>query len=69
MKNCPFKNDICNSECGLFIKTSELNELVVNRLRAIGVITGDSEGMCSIKNIALAQSRHIFENTTVYNKK
>lgn len=66
MKNCPFKNEVCNSECGLYIKSSELNEMVFNRLKAIGVITHDSDGICSIKNMALAQSRYIFENTKVF---
>jgi hypothetical protein len=66
MKNCPFKNEVCNSECGLYIKSSELNEMVFNRLKAIGVITHDGDGICSIKNIALAQSRYIFENTKVF---
>lgn len=66
MKNCPFKNDICTSDCALYIKSSELNEMVVNRLKAIGVITTDSDGICSLKNMALAQSRYIFENTKVF---
>ena len=68
MKSCPFKNQICNSECGLFIQTSELNDMVANRLKSIGVITCDNDGICSLKNMALAQSRYIFENTTVFNK-
>ena len=68
MKSCPFKNTNCDSECGLFIKAGELNELVANRLRAIGVITCDEDGVCSLKNMALAQSRFIFENTKVFNK-
>lgn len=67
MRNCPFKKETCNCECALYIKTSELNETVANRLRAIGVINYESDGICSIKNIALAQSRYIFENTKVYN--
>ena len=66
MKNCPFKNMVCNSECALFIKTSELNELVANRLKSIGVIDCDCDGICSLKNMALAQSRFIFENTKVF---
>ena len=66
MKSCPFKNEVCNSECALFIEASELNELVANRLKAIGVIS--QEGVCSLKNLALAQSRQIFENTKVFNK-
>ena len=67
MKNCPFKNEICSSECALFIKTSELNEMVANRLKSIGVISSDADGLCSLKNMALAQSRYIFENTKVFN--
>ncbi len=67
MKNCPFKNIECNCECALFIKKNELNETVANRLRSIGVISSDSDGICSFKNMALAQSRFIFENTKVFN--
>ena len=63
MKNCPFKNDICTSDCALFIKSDELNEMVANRLKAIGVIITENDGICSLKNMALAQSRYIFENT------
>lgn len=65
MKNCPFKDIQCTSECGLYVSVNELNEMVANRLRALGVLTGE-EGMCSLKNIALVQNRHIFENTVVY---
>jgi hypothetical protein len=67
MKNCPFKNEVCSSECALFISSSELNEMVANRLRSIGVISANSDGLCSLKNMALAQSRFIFENTKVFN--
>ncbi len=67
MKNCPFKKEICDSTCALYIKDTDLNETVRNRLRAIGVINHDEEGICSFKNIALAQDRYIFENTKVYN--
>lgn len=67
MKNCPFKNEICSSECALFIKTTELNEMVANRLKSIGVVTCDYDGLCSLKNMALAQSRFMFENTKVFN--
>ncbi|MBQ2984007.1 MAG: hypothetical protein IJD57_04350 [Candidatus Gastranaerophilales bacterium] len=66
MKNCPFKNCDCNSDCALFIKAEELNELVVNRLKSIGVMSVEDGGMCSLKNMALAQSRYIFENTKVF---
>ncbi|MBE7707416.1 MAG: hypothetical protein E7Z88_01790 [Cyanobacteria bacterium SIG27] len=67
MKNCPFKNEICTSECALFIRADELNEMVANRLKSIGVISHDCDGICSLKNMALAQSRFIFENTKVFN--
>ena len=30
MSNCPFKNAPCGSDCALFIREDELNELVVN---------------------------------------
>ncbi len=66
MKNCPFKNDVCDENCALFIKSDELNELVANRLKSIGVITYGEDGVCSLKNMALAQSRFIFENTKVF---
>ena len=67
MKNCPFNNSECNSSCALFISTEELNEMVANRLKSIGVISYDQDGICSLKNMALAQSRFIFENTKVFN--
>jgi len=66
MSNCPFKNQECDSNCGLFIKQDELNELVANRLKSIGVMCFENGGMCSIKNMALAQSRYIFENTKMF---
>lgn len=67
MKNCPFKNDVCDSSCALYISNNELNETVKNRLKSIGVINYNEEGICSFKNLALAQSRFIFENTKVFN--
>lgn len=66
MKYCPFKNCECNSDCGLYIKAEELNELVINRLKSIGVFTCEDNGMCALKNMALSQSRFIFENTKVF---
>jgi len=66
MKNCPFKQETCDYNCALFIQYSELNETVANRLKSIGVIMDENGGMCSLKNIALAQSRQIFENTKVF---
>ena len=64
MRNCPFQNSPCDETCGLFIKKDELNEFVFNRLKAIGVV--QEEGMCSLKNIALAKSREIFETTKAF---
>lgn len=66
MKNCPFKNTVCDSSCALYISADELNELVINRLKSIGVFISEDDGMCSLKNSALAQSRYIFENTKVF---
>lgn len=59
---CPFKNEqTCNNNCALFITPDELNETFRNKLRSIGVLSED--GMCSIKNIALTESRKIFESS------
>ena len=68
MKNCPFRKQKCDNDCALFISMDELNETVANRLRSIGVITAtdEAQGLCSLKNLALAQSRCIFENTKVF---
>ena len=69
MKNCPFNQGKCNNECALFISYQELNEMVANRLKSIGVFLPDDDtlGICSLKNSALAQNRYIFENTKVFN--
>lgn len=64
MRNCPFKNALCDEQCGLYIKQDELNELVYNRLKAIGVM--QEGGMCSLKHLALSQSRKMFENTKAF---
>ncbi len=62
-KTCPFSNNRqCNSDCPLFIAPSDLNEFVSARLCSIGVINKES-GSCSLKVLALSQSRAIFENT------
>ena len=68
MKNCPFREQKCDENCSLFISMDELNETVANRLHSIGVLikTDEAQGMCSIKNLALAQSRAIFENTKIF---
>ena len=69
MKKCPFGNGTCTDECALFISGDDLNELVRNRLKAIGVFYDQDGGTCSLKADALAHYRNIFENTTVYNKR
>ena len=68
MKKCPFKNEVCNSDCALYIKNDELNETVANRSKSIGAIDYNRDGICALKNIALCSSRYIFENTKVFNK-
>ena len=63
-QTCPFTvNRNCNSDCPLYIAPDELNEFVTARLSSIGVINR-SVGECSLKMLALSQSRFIFENTT-----
>ena len=64
MRNCPFKNAPCDEQCGLFIRPDELNEVVFNRLKAIGVT--QEGGICSLKHLALSKSREIFENTKAF---
>ena len=61
---CPFnaKNKECNNECQLYISPEDLNEFVVSRLSSIGVMDR-TKGMCSLRMLALSQSRAIFENT------
>ncbi len=63
MKTCPFNdNKNCDSNCPLFISPDDLNEFVTARLSSIGVINR-KEGECSLKMLALSQSRVVFENT------
>ena len=63
VKTCPFTSGReCNSECSLFIAPDDLNEFVVARLGSIGVLDRQN-GSCSLKMLALSQSRMIFENT------
>ena len=62
-KTCPFSAEKeCNSNCPLFVATDDLNEFVSARLGSIGVIDRQN-GSCSLKILALSQSRMIFENT------
>ena len=63
-KTCPFTSGReCNSECPLFVTPKDLNEFVSARLSSIGVLDRQN-GNCSLKMLALSQSRMIFENTT-----
>ena len=63
VKTCPFTiNKECNSECPLFVAPNDLNEFVAARLGSIGVIDRQS-GSCSLKILAMSQSRMVFENT------
>jgi hypothetical protein len=59
---CPFSSKECNKDCPLFISPDDLNEFVVSRLSSIGVMER-TKGMCSLRMLALSQSRAIFENT------
>lgn len=60
---CPFSTKKqCSDTCSLFISPDDLNEFVVARLSSIGVMSR-TKGMCSLKILALSQSRAIFENT------
>lgn len=60
---CPFNNEKeCNKSCPLFISPDDLNEFVSARLCSIGVINRD-KGSCSLKVLALSQSRAIFESS------
>jgi hypothetical protein len=62
-KTCPFSTGReCNTECPLFVSASDLNEFVSARLCSIGVLD-TKNGNCSLKMLALSQSRMIFENT------
>ena len=63
VKTCPFTNNReCNSECPLFVAPDDLNEFVAARLGSIGVVDRQN-GSCSLKILAMSQSRMVFENT------
>lgn len=62
-KTCPFNDKkLCDDNCPLFINPDRLNEFVAARLSSIGIIDRNC-GECSLKMLALSQSRAIFENT------
>ncbi|MBQ3311643.1 hypothetical protein IJG72_06160 [bacterium] len=62
-KKCPFSKAECNNSCALFIDSDELNELLLNRLKSLGVLNKDF-GTCSLKTLAMSNARKIFETTT-----
>lgn len=63
IKTCPFSSErACNADCPLFVAPNDLNEFVSARLCSIGVLDKQN-GNCSLKMLALSQSRMIFENT------
>lgn len=62
-KTCPFTLEKpCDEACPLFISPEELNEFVTAKLSSIGVLDRNY-GECSLKMIALSQSRMVFEKT------
>ena len=62
-KICPFSAEKeCNKECPLYISPEDLNEFVTARLSSIGIMDR-KVGSCSLKILALSQSRMIFETT------
>ena len=65
---CPFNSEKeCTKSCPIYIAPEDLNEFVMARLSSIGVINKD-KGACSLKVLALSQSRAIFENTNTRGK-
>ena len=52
----------CGADCPLFVSPNDLNEFVIARLSSIGIIDR-TKGSCSLKVLALSQSRSIFEKT------
>ena len=63
IKTCPFSTKKeCNSDCPLFISPEDLNEFVSARLGSIGIVD-KKQGSCSLRILALSQSRMVFENT------
>ena len=59
---CPFSKKECNSTCPLHIAPADLNEFVLARLSSIGVMD-KAKGACSLRVLALSQSRVVFEKT------
>ena len=62
-KTCPFSVEReCNSDCPLYVAPDDLNEFVAARLGSIGIVDR-LKGSCSLRILALSQSRMVFENT------
>lgn len=60
---CPFSpKRECNNSCPLYIAPEDLNEFVIARLSSIGIIDRN-KGACSLRVLALSQSRVVFEKT------
>ena len=62
IKTCPFSEKECNASCPLFVAPDDINEFMAARLCSIGVLDRKN-GYCSLKILALSQSRMIFEST------
>ena len=62
IKTCPFSEKECNTSCPLFVAPDDINEFMAARLCSIGVLDRKN-GYCSLKILALSQSRMIFEST------
>jgi len=63
VKQCPFGNKECSSDCSLYVNYEELNELMAARLSSLGVVERTG-GTCSFKMMAMSSGRYIFEHTT-----
>ncbi len=60
-KFCPMNNNAtCNENCALYISPDDMNELVMNKLASLGVLSR-TEGICAYKHMALCMGREIFE--------
>ncbi len=62
-KTCPFSDRTCDGSCGLFIDCGDLNELLAARLSSLGILD-KTNGICSLKTLAMSSARYIFENTS-----
>ena len=63
-KTCPMNNNnTCSENCALYIAPQDLNEVVLNKLASLGLLSRN-EGICSYKHMALCMSRNIFEKNS-----